>query len=143
MKFYKFFKYLFLIIVVGITLLLQLAAKYLLKQNIEFTDKLVIFKMIMTWFITPFVLIMYYHNTMVSKLRDNSGMIAAVSLSNGIILIVLVCCFIVRIGVFVLFQDRIETPLNNGQIVVEHGNFGPQEILYYQAINQFLYKRIE
>ncbi|MBD5523443.1 MAG: hypothetical protein HDR04_03305 [Lachnospiraceae bacterium] len=143
MKFYKFFKCLFLIIVVGTTLLLELAPKYLLQQNIEFTDKLVIFKIIMTWFITPFVLIMYYHNTMISKLRDNSGMIAAVSLSNGIVLFVLVCCFIVRIGVFVLFQDRIETPLSNGQVVVEHGNFGPQEILYYQSINQFLYKRIE
>lgn len=31
----------------------------------------------MTWFVTPFVLIMYYNNTMISKLRDNSGMIAA------------------------------------------------------------------
>ena len=143
MKFYKFFRCFFLIIVVGITLLLELASKYLLKQNIEFTDKLVIFKMIMTWFVTPFVLIMYYNNTMISKLKDNSGMIAAVSLSNGIILFVLVCCFIVRIGVFVLFQDRIETPLNNGQVVVEHGNFGPQETLYYQSINRFLYKRIE
>lgn len=143
MKFYKILKCLFLIIVVGIPVLLELASKYLLKQNIEFTDKLVIFKIIMTWFVTPFVLIMYYNNTMVSKLRDNPGMIAAVSLSNGIILFVLICCFIVRIGVFVLFQDRIETPLKNGKVVVEHGNFGPQETLYYQSINQFLYKRIE
>ena len=95
MKFYKFFKCLFLIIVVGTTLLLELAPKYLLQQNIEFTDKLVIFKIIMSWFITPFVLIMYYHNTIISKLRDNSGMIAAVSLSNGIVLFVLVCCYII------------------------------------------------
>lgn len=51
MKFYKVLKWLFLIIVVGIPVLLELASKYLLKQNIEFTDKLVIFKMIMTWFV--------------------------------------------------------------------------------------------
>lgn len=143
MKFFKVLKWLFLIAVVGITLLLELASKYLWKQNIEFTDKLVIFKMIMTWFVTPFVLIMYYNNTMIHKLKDHSESIAAVSLSNGIILFVLICCFIVRVGVFVLFQDRIETPLNNGQVVVEHENFGSQDILYYQSINQFLYRRIE
>lgn len=34
-QFYKFLKCLFPIIVVGITLLLELASKYLLKQNIE------------------------------------------------------------------------------------------------------------
>lgn len=143
MKFFKVLKWLFLIAVVGITLLLELASKYLWKQNIEFTDKRVIFKMIMTWFVTPFVLIMYYNNTMIHKLKDHSGSIAAVGLSNGIILFVLICCFIVRVGVFVLFQDRIETPLDNGQVVVEHENFGPQDILYYQSINPFLYKRIE
>ena len=143
MKFFKFLKWAFLIIVVGITLLLELASKYLMKQDIEFTDKLVVFKMIMTWFVTPFILIMYYNNTMISKLRDNSGMVAAVSLSNGIILLVLVFCFILRVGVFVLFQDRIETPLNNGMVVVEYENLAPNRIKYYQSINQFLYKRIE
>lgn len=119
MKFFKFLKYSFLIFVILITLLMELGSRYLLRQNIEFTDKLVIFKMIMTWFVTPFILILYYNNIMVGKLRDNSGMIAAVSLSNGIIIFVLTIFFILRILFFVLFQDRIETPLENGLVVVE------------------------
>lgn len=143
MRFFKVLKWLFLIIVVGIPVLLELASKYLLKQNIEFTDKLVIFKILMTWFVTPFVLIMYYNNTMVSKLRDNPGMIAAVTLSNGLILFVLICFFIVRVGVFVFFEDRKETPLSDGRVVVEYENLAPNRTIYYQSINQFLYRRIE
>lgn len=140
MKFFKYIKCAFLIFVIGITLLMEVGSRYLLKQNIEFTDNLVIFKMIMTWFITPFILIMYYNNTMAGKLRENPEMIVAVSLSNGIIIFVLIFFFILRILFFVLFQDRIETPLGNGLVVVERGNFGPQETLQYELINQFLYR---
>ncbi|MDE6846856.1 MAG: hypothetical protein K2J99_13995, partial [Lachnospiraceae bacterium] len=94
-------------------------------------------------FITPFILIMYYNNTMAGKLRENPEMIAAVSLSNGIIIFVLIFFFILRILFFALFQDRIETPLGNGLVVVEHRNFGPQETQQYELINQFLYRCIE
>lgn len=143
MKFYKVLKWMFLIIVVVIPVILELASKYLLNQNIEFTDKLIIFKIIMTWFVTSFVLIMYYNNTMISKLSDNPGMIALVTLSNGIVLFIVICFFIVRIGAFVLFEDKKETPLNNGQVVVEYENLAPNRTIYYQSINQFLYRRIE
>ncbi len=122
---------------------MELASKYLLKQNIEFTDKLVIIKMIMTWFVAPFVLIIYYNNTMLSKVMDYPERVAAVSWNNSLALFVLFFCFILRVGVFVFFQDRVETPLNSGMVVVEYENLAPNRIKYYQSINQFWYKRIE
>ncbi|MCM1263936.1 MAG: hypothetical protein NC313_14590 [Butyrivibrio sp.] len=143
MKIFKFIKYLFLFLVIGITVLLELGSRYLLKQNIEFTDKLVIFKMIMTWFVTPFTIIMYYNNTMTWRLRDNPEMIAAVSLSNGMVIFVLSFFFILRIIFWELFQDRVETQLENGIVIVEYENFAPNQTLKYQSINQFLYKHIE
>ena len=42
-----------------------------------------------------------------------------------------------RVGTFMLFEDKKETPLNNGQVLVEYENLAPNRTIYYQSINQF------
>ena len=129
MKLFRITKYTILIFLVGAAILLNCGQGYLAKQDIVYSDRLILIKIVLTWLIVPFSLVISYGSFMSRKLGDSRA-IAAVFISNGIIIFVISIAFAVRLFCFVLFEER---PLYDPDV--------PGIILHYEPLNPYLYKK--
>ena len=130
MKLYRIMKYIILILLIGSTILLNCGQSYLLKQDIVYSDRLILIKIVLTWLIVPFTLVISYGSFMSRKLGDSRA-VAAVFISNGIIIFVISIAFAVRLFHFALFEENSL-----------HSTYEPGKITYYEQINQFLYREV-
>ena len=130
MKIFRIMKYVILILLVVFTILLNWGQGYLAKQDIIYSDRLVLIKIVLTWLIVPFTLLFSYVSFMSRNLGDARAA-AAVFISNGIIIFVISIAFAVRLFHFALFEDNSL-----------HSTYGPGTITYYEQINQFLYREV-
>ena len=130
MKIFRMMKYIVLIVLVVFTILLNWGQGYLAKQDIIYSDRLVLIKIVLTWLIVPFTLVFSYGSFMSRNLGDARAA-AAVFISNGIIIFVISIAFAVRLFHFALFE-------NNSL----HSTYASGMITYYEQINQFLYKEV-
>ena len=129
MKIFRITKYTFLIILVAFTILLNWGQGYLLKQDIVYSDRLILIKIVLTWLIVPFILVISYGSFMSRKLGDSRAVVA-IFISNGIIIFIISIAFVVRLIHFVFIEER---PLYDTDI--------PGMMLYYEPLNPYLYKR--
>ena len=129
MKFFRIIKYIVLILLVGFTILLNCGQGYLEKQDIVYSDRLVLIKIVLTWLIVPFTLVISYGSFMSRKLGDSRA-VAAVFISNGIIIFVISIAFAVRLFHFALIEER---SLYDSDV--------PGIILHYEPLNPYLYKK--
>lgn len=124
-----------------ITVALNIGQQYLLQQNIEYNDRLIVIRIILTWFVSPFLIVKCYNDIVTTKI-DDAKVRAAIYISTSIYVTLIVIAFVIRILFFVILEDRSEIPLTNGLIMVRREIFTSQETFYYQPINYFLYKRV-
>ena len=129
MKIFRIMKYLILIILVAFTILLNWGQGYLTKQDIVYSDRLVLIKIVLTWLIVPFTLVFSYGSFMSRNLGDARAA-AAVFISNGIIIFVITIAFAVRLFHFAFIEER---PLYDPDV--------PGMILHYEPLNPYLYKK--
>lgn len=130
MKFLRIMKYIILILLVGAAILLNCGQGYLAKQDILYSDRLILIKIVLTWLIVPFSLVISYGSFMSRKLGDSRA-VAAVFISNGIIIFVISIAFAVRLFYFAMFEENSL-----------HSTYEPGTITYYEQINQFLYREV-
>ena len=130
MKFFRIAKYIMLIILVVFTIFLNLGQGYLAEQGIIYSDRLVLIKVVLTWLIVPFTLVISYGSFMSRKLEDSKA-VASVFISNGIIIFVISIAFVVRLFYFVLFEDYSL-----------HTTYAPGTITYYEQINPSMYREV-
>ena len=130
MKIFRIMKYVILILLVVFTIFLNWGQGYLAKQDIVYSDRLMLIKIVLTWLIVPFTLVFSYGSFMSRNLGDARAA-AAVFISNGIIIFVISIAFAVRLFHFALFEDNSL-----------HSTYGPGTITYYEQINQFLYREV-
>lgn len=130
MKYIKIVKYIILIFLVGAAILLNCGQGYLAKQDIVYSDRLILIKIVLTWLIVPFTLVISYGSFMSRRLGDSRA-VAAVFISNGIIIFVISIAFAVRLFYFAMFEENSL-----------HSTYEPGTITYYEQINQFLYKEV-
>ena len=126
---FRITKYTFLFLLVGFTILLNWGQGYLLKQDIVYSDRLILIKIVMTWLIVPFTLVLTYGSFMSRKLEDSRA-VASVFISNGIIIFVISIAFVVRLLYFAFVEER---PLYDSD--------DPGIILHYEPLNPYLYKK--
>lgn len=124
-----------------ITVALNIVQQYLLQQNIEYNDRLIVIRIILTWFVSPFLIVKCYNDIVTTKI-DDAKVRAAIYISTSIYVTLIVIAFVIRILFFVILEDRAEIPLTNGLIMVRREIFTSQETFYYQPINYFLYERV-
>ena len=130
MKFIRIMKYIILIVLVAFTILLNCGQGYLAKQGIIYSDRLVLIKVVLTWLIVPFALVISYGSFMSRKLEDSRA-VASVFISNGIIIFVISIAFVVRLFYFILIEDYSL-----------HTTYAPGMITYYEQINPFMYREV-
>lgn len=128
MKCFKIMKYVILILLMVFTLLLNWGQGYLAKQDIIYSDRLILIKIVLTWLVVPFTLVISYGSFMGRKLGDSRAA-AAVFISNGVIIFVISIAFAVRLFHFALIEER---PLYDADV--------PGIILHYEPLNPYLYK---
>lgn len=121
-------KYTILILLVVFTILLNCGQGYLEKQDIVYSDRLLLIKIVLTWLIVPFTLVISYGSLMSRKLGDSRA-ITAVFISNGIIIFIISIAFAVRLFHFALIEER---PLYDPDV--------PGMSLHYEPLNPYLYK---
>lgn len=131
----------FLLCLVVILILSSMLQNYLLKQNIEFRDNVIIVQIIASCFIIPLSIVLSFFKLIKTKLIETK-VIWAINISEGLILLIILIIFIVRILGFYLFENRKEILLDNGYIMVYSENFQKQQTKYYKPINRFLYMYI-
>lgn len=105
MKFLRIVKYFILILLVVFTILLNCGQGYLAKQDIVYSDRLMLIKIVLTWLIVPFTLVISCGSFMSRRLGDSRA-VAAVFISNGIIIFVISIAFVIRLFHFVLMEER-------------------------------------
>ena len=127
---FRITKYTFLFLLVGFTILLNWGQGYLLKQDIVYSDRLILIKIVMTWLIVPFTLVLSYGSFMSRKLEDSRA-VASVFISNGIIIFVISIAFVVRLFYFALFEDNS----------LYHA-YESETLPHYEQINPFLYREV-
>lgn len=142
MKIRGIIKATFLIVIIGVVVALNVMHIHFQKQSIEFTNVMTIFRIILTWFGLPILLIAYYSGAMRRHL-EHEEVVRATILTSGLLIIVMTFVFVIQIVFFVFFENKTETQLEDGYVLVEYENFGIQQPSYYQQINAFLYKKIE
>ena len=130
MKFIRIMKYIILIVLVAFTILLNWGQGYLAKQGIIYSDRLVLIKVVLTWLIVPFTLVISYGSFMSRKLEDSRA-VAFVFVSNGIIIFVISMAFVARLFYFALFED------NSLYHAYESGT-----LPHYEQINPFMYREV-
>lgn len=130
MKFLRIVKYIILFVLIAFTILLNWGQGYLLKQNIVYSERLVLIKIVMTWLIVPFTLVLSYGSFMSRNLGDSRA-VASVFISNGIIIFVISIAFVVRLFYFILIEDYSL-----------HTTYAPGMITYYEQINPFMYREV-
>lgn len=130
MKFFRIVKYIILIILVLFTILLNWGQGFLAKQDIVYSERLVLIKIVMTWLIVPIALVISYGSLMSRKLEDSRA-VASVFISNGIIIFVISAAVVVRLLYFVLFEDYSL-----------HTTYAPGAITYYEQVNPLIYREV-
>lgn len=130
MKFFRIMKYIILILLIVFTILLNWGQGYLAKQDIIYSDRLVLIKIVLTWLIVPFTLVFSYGSFMSRKLGDSRA-VTAVFISNGIIIFVISIAFVVRLFHYALFEENSL-----------HSTYEPGMVTYYEQINWFLYREV-
>ena len=130
MKFFRIAKYTILIVLVVLTILLNWGQGYLAQQDIVYSDRLVLIKVVLTWLIVPFTLVISYGSFMNRKLEEPRA-VASVFISNGAIIFVISIAFVVRLFYFALFEDN-----------TLHSTYAPGTITYYEQINPFMYREV-
>ena len=130
MKYLRIMKYIILILLVGFTILLNGGQGFLEKQDIVYSDRLILIKIVLTWLIVPFTLVISYGSFMSRKLGDSRA-VAAVFISNGIIIFVISIVFVVRLFCFAMFEENSL-----------HSTYEPGKITYYEQINPFMYQEV-
>ena len=130
MKFFRIAKYIILIVLVVVTILLNWGQGYLAKQDIVYSDQLVLIKVVLTWLIVPFTLVISYGSFMSRKLEDSRA-VASVFVSNGVIIFVISIAFVARLFYFALFED------NSLYHAYESGTLS-----HYEQINPFMYREV-
>lgn len=128
MKVLRIIKCILLVLLVGFAILLNCGQGYLLKQDIVYSDRLMLIKIVLSWLIVPFMLVISYGSFMSRNLGDSRA-VAAVFISNGIIIFVISIAFVVRLIHFVFIEER---PLYDTDV--------PGMMLYYEPLNPYLYK---
>ena len=129
MKIFRIMKYTILILLVAFTILLNCGQGYLAKQDIVYSDRLILIKIVLTWLIVPFTLVISYGSFMSRNLGDARA-VAAVFISNGIIIFVISIAFAVLLFHFAFIEER---PLYDPDV--------PGMILHYEPLNPYLYKK--
>ncbi|MCH5263245.1 MAG: hypothetical protein J1F42_10055 [Lachnospiraceae bacterium] len=129
MKILRIIKCTLVILLVGVTVLLNCGQGYLAKQDIVYSDRLILIKIVLTWLIVPFTLVINYGSFMSRKLGDSRA-VATVFISDGIIIFVISIAFVVRLLHFGLFEER---PLYDSDV--------PGMILHYEPLNPYFYKK--
>ena len=130
MKFFRVAKYIILFVLVVFTILLNWGQGYLAEQGIIYSDRLVLIKVVLTWLIVPFTLVISYGSFM-SRNLENSKAVASVFVSNGVIIFVISIAFVARLFYFALFEDNSL-----------HSTYAPGTITYYEQINPFMYREV-
>ena len=130
MKFFRIAKYIMLIILVVFTIFLNLGQGYLAEQGIVYSDRLVLIKVVLTWLIVPFTLVISYGSFMSRNLEDSRA-VASVFVSNGVIILAISIAFVARLCYFALFEDNSL-----------HSTYAPGTITYYEQINPFMYREV-
>ena len=130
MKFFRIVKYIILIILVLFTILLNWGQGFLAKQDIVYSERLVLIKIVMTWLIVPITLVISYGSFMSRKLEDSRA-VASVFISNGIIIFVISIAFVVRLLYFVLLEDYSL-----------HSTYVFGTMTYYEQVNPFMYREV-
>lgn len=128
MKFFRIVMYIVMIIILVFTILLNWGQGYLAEQGIIYSDRLVLIKVVLTWLIVPFMLVIGYGVFMSRKL-ENSKAIASVFVSNGILIFIISIAFAARLFYFAIFED------NSMRNAYEYGT-----LTHYDQINPFLYR---
>lgn len=142
MKLVKWLKRTFLILVIMGTVLLNLGQGYLLQRGILYSDLAVLIKIFLTWIVCPICIVFAYNSIGKTKVNDEN-LLAATTIAGGILFLVIAVFFVCRITSFMLVEDRTETPLADGTIMITYENFGPRQMEYYEIVNKFLYREIE
>ena len=130
MRILRIIKCIFIILLVVFTILLNWGQGYLAEQGIIYSDRLVLIKVVLTWLIVPFALVISYGSFMSRKLEDSRA-VASVFISNGIIIFVISIAFVVRLFYFALFED------NSLYHAYESGT-----LPHYEQINPFMYREV-
>lgn len=130
MRFFRIVKYIILIVLVVLMVLINWGQGYLAKQDIVYSEQLVLIKVVLTWLIVPFTLVINYGSFMSRKLEDSRA-VASVFISNGIIIFVISIAFVLRLFYFILFEDYSL-----------HTTYAPGTITYYEQINPFMYREV-
>ena len=130
MRILRIIKCIFIILLVVFTILLNCGQGYLAEQGIIYSDRLVLIKVVLTWLIVPFALVISYGSFMSRKLEDSRA-VASVFISNGVIIFVISIAFVARLFYFALFED------NSLYHAYESGT-----LPYYEQINPFLYREV-
>ena len=130
MKFFRVAKYIVLFILIAFTILLNWGQGYLAEQGIIYSDRLVLIKVVLTWLIVPFTLVISYGSFMSRNLEDSKA-VASVFVSNGVIIFVISIAFVVRLFYFALFED------NSLYHAFESGT-----LPHYEQINPFMYREV-
>lgn len=125
---FRIVKYTFLIFLIGFTILLNWGQGYLAKQDIVYSEQLILIKVVLTWLIVPFTLVISYGSFMSRKLGDSRAVVS-VFISNGIIIFVISIAFVVRL-IYLVFVE--EKPLYDADV--------PGVTLHYEPLNPYLYK---
>ena len=130
MRILRIIKCIFIILLVVFTILLNWGQGYLAEQGIIYSDRLVLIKVVLTWLIVPFALVISYGSFMSRKLEDSRA-VASVFISNGVIIFVISIAFVVRLFYFALFEE------NSLYHAYESGT-----LPHYEQINPFLYREV-
>lgn len=128
MKFFRIVMYIVMIIILVFTILLNWGQGYLAEQGIIYSDRLVLIKVVLTWLIVPFMLVIGYGVFMSRKLEDSKA-VASVFVSNGILIFIISIAFATRLFYFAIFED------NSMHNAYEYGT-----LTHYEQINPFLYR---
>lgn len=131
----------FLLCLIVILILSSILQNYLLKENIEFRNNVIIARIIVTWFIIPFSIVLSFFRLIKTKLIE-AKVITAINITEGLILLIILVIFMIRILGFYLFENRKEQILDNGYIMVYSENFQEQQTKYYKPVSRFLYMYI-
>ena len=130
MRILRIIKCIFIILLVVFTILLNWGQGYLAEQGIIYSDRLVLIKVVLTWLIVPFALVISYGSFMSRKLEDSRA-VASVFISNGVIIFVISIAFVARLFYFALFED------NSLYHAYESGT-----LPHYEQINPFMYREV-
>ena len=142
MKIFRVLKYCFIVLILFCTILINWGQGYLLKQNIAYTDTMILIKIILTWGICPLSLIFGYNSLMAEKIKEAKAL-CAVTVYNGILIIIVVVLLIGRMLFFWIWQDREEVWAGNGIICAKFEFLKHERLDFYEAINPFVYKKID